>query len=220
MADLILRAEPRTVVGKKVKQLRRAGKVPGVVYGPVIDGTVQVSVDRRELEKFYWTNGHSTLFTLTWDGGKEQVFIRELQADPVKQSPLHVDFFAPNLRKELSAMVPVVLHHLPGDAEGVLTHVRNEVEVRGLPANLPHQIDAELDGLHNVGDVLRAGDLPIPKGVALVTDGDEVIALLVAEAAPEVEEVEEVEEAAEEAAEAVTEEAPAAEPAEGEEEAS
>lgn len=213
MADLVLRAEPRTVVGKKVKQLRRAGMIPGVVYGPVVDGTFQVSVARRDLEKFYWTNGQSTLFTLEWDGGKEQVFIRELQQDPVKRTPLHVDFFAPNLRKELRAMVPVVLHHLPGDAAGVLTHARNEVEVRGMPAILPHQIDVDASNLRHVGDALRAADLTMPRDVILVTDGDELIAMLSAQALPEVEEVEEVEEAAEEAAAAVTAEgeAPAAE---------
>jgi large subunit ribosomal protein L25 len=207
MAELVLRAEPRTVVGKKVKQLRRDGKVPGVVYGPVVDGTIQVSVDRRELEKFYMTNGQSALFTLEWEGGHQQVFIHEVQEDPVKRSPLHVDFFAPNMRKELSAMVPVVLHHLSGNAEGVLTHQRNEVEVRGMPAILPHEIDADIDHLLQVGDTLRASDLAMPAGVTLVTDPDEVIALLVAEARPE---VEEVEEAAEEAAEAVTEEGEAA----------
>lgn len=224
MADLMLRAEPRTVVGKKVKRLRLDGKVPAVVYGPVIDGTVQVSVDRRDLEKFYMAHGHSTLFKLEWDGGAEQVFIREVQIDPVKRTPLHVDFFAPNLRKELTAMVQVVLHHLPDDAEGILTHARNEVEVRGMPANLPHQIDADASHLHSVGDVLRAGDLTMPAGVSLITDAEEAIALLSPETLPEVEEVEEVEEAAEEAAEAVTEggeaaaEAPEAESGEASEE--
>ncbi|MGH2562406.1 MAG: 50S ribosomal protein L25 [Thermomicrobiales bacterium] len=212
MADLMLRAEPRTVVGKKVKQLRRDGKVPGVVYGPVIEGTVQVSVDRKELEKFYWAHGHSALFTLEWDGGAEQVFIREVQLEPVKRSPLHVDFFAPNMQMELTAMVQVVLHHLSGDAEGVLNHVRNEVEVRAMPATLPHQIDADASHLRAVGDVLRASDLTMPPGVVLITDGEEAIALLSAEALRELEEAE-----AAEAAEAVTEEGEAAaQAAEGE----
>jgi large subunit ribosomal protein L25 len=184
MSELILRAVPRTVVGKKVKQLRREGLVPGVVYGPVMDGTVQVSVERRVLERFYMAHGHSTLFTLKWDGGQQPVFIREVQEDPVKRVPIHVDFFAPNLRKELTAMVPVVLHQVPGDAEGILTHARNEVEVRGMPADLPQQVEADASHLHAVGDTVRAGDLPLPAGVTLVSDPDEVIALLAAEAAP------------------------------------
>lgn len=205
MSDLVLRAEPRTVVGKKVKQLRREGMVPGVVYGPVIDGTVEVSVEGRAFEKFYSVNGHSTLFELDLDGTAHQVFIREVQIDPVRRSMLHIDFFAPNLRKEITASVPVVLHHLSSDAEGVLNHARNEIEVRGLPAALPHQVDADIAQMLSVGDTLRAGDLALPDGVALVTDPDELIASLVAEAVEEVAEVAEVAEAVEEAEEAATE---------------
>ena len=80
MADeLILRAEPRSVHGKKVKALRREGLIPGVVYGPVVEGTVSVSVNRRIFDKFFMANGHSTVFSLEWDGGKQPVLIREVQ---------------------------------------------------------------------------------------------------------------------------------------------
>ena len=76
MADaLILMAEPRTVHGKQVKRLRREGLVPGVVYGPVIDNTISVSVERRVFDKFYMQHGHSTIFKLKWDGGEETVVI-------------------------------------------------------------------------------------------------------------------------------------------------
>ena len=185
MEELILRAEPRTVLGKKVKQLRRAGQTPGVVYGPVISETVAVAVDTREFVKFYQTNGHATLFSLRWDGGQQTVFIREVQVDPVKHTPVHIDFFAPNLRKALTAMVPVVLHDPNSDAAGVLTTVRSEVEVRGLPADIPHQIDASIAGLVEVGDALHASDLTIPAGIELVTPGEELLAHLVAERAEE-----------------------------------
>jgi large subunit ribosomal protein L25 len=97
MAELILMAEPRTVVGKQVKQLRREGLIPGVVYGPGLGGnaTIQVSVNRRDLERAYAAYGSKTLITLQWDGGSKRVYIRELQADPVKRTPIHVDFFVP-----------------------------------------------------------------------------------------------------------------------------
>src|SRR4051794_17228812 len=93
MADLILRAEPRTVVGKKVKQLRREGLVPGVIYGPGLSGTttIQVSVVRRDFDKFYLAHGQSTLFGIDWDGKSEQVFIREVQIEPVKRTAVHID---------------------------------------------------------------------------------------------------------------------------------
>lgn len=216
MADLVLRAEPRTVVGKKVKQLRRDGKIPGVVYGPVVEGTVQVAVDRREFAKFYLSAGHSTLFTLEWDGGTQPVFIREVQLEPVRHDPLHIDFFAPNLRKELVASVPVVLHRQNPLAEGIFNHVHTEIQLRGLPAAMPHQIDADIFHLLQVGDALRVGDLTLPEGVAVVTHEDDVIVSLVAQYVEPVEEVEEEVEGEEIAAEEAAAEAPAAEATEAE----
>jgi large subunit ribosomal protein L25 len=206
MADLVLRAEPRSVVGKKVKRLRREGRIPGVVYGPVVEGTVQVSVDRREFDKFYHRAGHSTLFTLEWDGAKQPVFIREVQLEPVRHDPLHIDFFAPNLLKELTASVPVVVHHPNPNAEGILNHVHTEIQLRGLPSDMPHQIDADISHLLQVGDALRVVDLSLPSGVISVTNEDEVIVSLVAQYVEPVEEVEEAEVEGEEAAEAAAEE--------------
>ena len=209
--DLTLRAEPRTIHGKKVSRLRREGLVPGVVYGPVVSETISVSVNRRDFEKFFMTNGHSTVFTLTWDGGKQPVIIREVQVDPVTRAPLHIDFFAPNMRVVLRQAVPVTLHNASPDAVGVLQTSLNEVEVEALPADLPHAIEGDLSSLVNVGDALRVADLTAPANVTIVTDGEEVVASLVAEAVEE-----EPETAGEETAEAETateSEAPAEEAA-------
>lgn len=208
MDGLVLTAERRTVLGKQVKQLRRQGRVPGVVYGPVVSETVPVTVDRREFDRFYRVNGHSTLFTLRWAGGEESVFIHEVQQDPVKRSPLHVDFFAPNLRKALRAMVPVVLHHPNADATGVLSEVRTEVEVEGLPTALPHQIDIDISGLVEVGDALFVRDVTLPSGVDAITDGDEMLVHLVAETAETPEEAAAIEETEGTAAEAEAAAAP------------
>ena len=181
MDELTLQAERRTTLGKQVKRLRREGRVPGVVYGPVVTETVPVTVERREFERFYHANGHSTLFTLRWDGGEQTVFIREVQEDPVKRVPLHVDFFAPNLRKSLRTLVPLVLHHPAEFQGGILTQLRTEIEVEGLPRAIPHQIDADISGLTAVGDALHIGDLTLPDGVTATHDASEVLASIAAE---------------------------------------
>jgi len=210
MADeLILRAEPRAIHGKKVKALRREGLVPGVVYGPVVESTISVSVNRRDFDRFYMANGHSTVFTLEWDGGRQPVLIREVQVDPVTRNSLHIDFFAPNMRVVLSQSIPVVISHV-GAHEGVLQTVLTEVTVEALPADLPQQIDADATGLASVGDAIHAKDLPLPQGVTLITDGEELVASLVAEAAEEVDETgaeEGTEDAATEETEGESEEA-------------
>lgn len=179
MSELTLTAEVRTVLGKKVSQLRRNGLIPGVVYGPVVAETVQVSVNRREFDRFYKAHGHTTLFTLTWDGGQQPVFIREVQEDPVRREPLHIDFFAPNLRQALRTMVQLVFHPPAEQPAGVLTELRTEVEIEALPTDVPHQIDVDLSGLANVGDAVHVSDIVVPSGVSILTSADELLAHVV-----------------------------------------
>lgn len=210
--ELVLMAEPREIHGKKVKRLRREGLVPGVVYGPVLNETVSVSVNEREFRKFYMAHGHSTIFTLTWDGGKQPVLIREVQVDPVRQDMLHIDFFAPNMKVVLRQSVPVSLHGGSDDIEagGVLQHVLNELEVEALPADLPSEIHIDISGLTAVGDSLHVRDIAAPENVTIVTDPDATIASVILQAVEEEPaEEEEGEEGAEgeEAAEGEAEEA-------------
>jgi large subunit ribosomal protein L25 len=206
MATIEFEAQRRTLLGKKVKQLRREDRIPGVVYGPLVTETVPVTVDRRQFAKFYQTNGHSTLFTLRWEDGQESVFIREVQMHPVRRDALHIDFFAPNLRKPVRAVVPLVFHNPVHTAEGVLTEARTGIEVEALPALIPHQLDVDVSGLERPGDVLRVGDLALPDGVVAITGADEIVAQMESVyVAPEPgEEVEATEEAAVEVVETET----------------
>jgi large subunit ribosomal protein L25 len=207
MDGLILMAEPRTVVGKKVKRLRREGFVPGVVYGPGLStgGTIQVSVNRRDFDRFYMAHGHSTLFTIQWSEGQQQVFIREVQLDPVKRTAVHIDFFAPNLRTALVASVQVVLRHPDERHAGILTQTRADIEISALPRDFPQEITADASHLSNVGDALRVSDLVLPPGVTAVTAADELVAMITAGSVEEP--AEEAPEAEEPAAEGETEEA-------------
>lgn len=216
MVELILRAEPRTVLGKQVKQLRRAGRLPGVVYGPLLGGTHAVTVDTRELSRFYHTFGASTLFTLQWEGGQEQVFIREVQVDPVRHTPVHVDFFAPNLRKDTTTSVPLTFGEENPAALGILSTVQNEVSVTGLPGNIPAAIDVDVSNLVEIGDAIRIGDLIVPEGITVDLDDDDIVAHRIAEAAPEPEVEIEAEAEAAESEGAESNEGEGATPSEGE----
>ena len=207
--DVTLRAVPRTVVGKKVKALRREGLVPGVVYGPVIEGTIAVSVEERELLRIYKAIGLNSLLSLEWEGGSQQVFIREVQVDPVRWNPLHVDFFAPNLRQKISSVVPIVLGDASGDLAGELHTAIDHVEIEGLPADLPSNIHVDVSGLTEIGQHLSAGDLEMPENITLITDLETVLITVSAIHVA----AEEEEDVTEEGAEAAAEEAPAEEAA-------
>ena len=206
MADaLTLRAEPRTVFGKKVGRLRREGLVPGVVYGPVIKDTIAVTVNARDFGKFYNRAGHATLFNLEWESQTQPVLIREVQIDPVRGDHLHIDFFAPNMNVKLRQTVPVVLHNHNTDAQGMLSQMLTEIEVEALPADLPHQLDVDISGLVEVGDQLKISDVVAPKGVTITSDPEESIAALLAETVEPEEPTEAAEAPEGEAAEASSE---------------
>ena len=207
--DVTLRAVPRTVVGKKVKALRREGLVPGVVYGPVVEGTIAVSVEERELLRIYKAIGLNSLLSLEWEGGSQQVFIREVQVDPVRWNPLHVDFFAPNLRQKISSVVPIVLGEASGDLAGELHTAIDHVEIEGLPADLPSNIHVDVSGLTEIGQHLSAGDLEMPVNITLITDPETVLITVSAIHVA----AEEEEDVTEGGAEAAAEEAPAEEAA-------
>lgn len=196
MSQPTLSAEPRTVVGKKVKNLRKQGLVPGVIYGPALGETVQVSVDERVFSKFYQIHGHSTLFELSADGKTYQVLIRDVQMQPVRRTPVHIDFFAPNLRKETTAFVPLVLQNTP-DGPGIFTPNLTELHVSGLPREIPARIEVDCSVLQSEGDTIRVADLTVPAGITVLTTEDEVIATLTPKVSAEAFEAAEAEAAGE-----------------------
>lgn len=210
MANQQITAQARTVLGKKVKRLRREGLVPGVLYGPAVKGVRPITVTAREFERVYVRAGFSTLLDLVVDGGRAQpVLIHQVQHDALRRDLLHVDFLAPDMNVELTVTVPLVL---VGEAPivetggGILTQVVTELQLRCLPDAIPHQIEVDVSGLTEPDSHILAGDLQLPPGVTLVSPPDE---FLVKIDQPQLEPEPEVEEAEEEAAEVLAGEAEA-----------
>lgn len=179
-----LKAAPRTVLGKKVKQLRRQGFIPGVVYGAALEEPISVQVDARELRKALQEAGVSHLIDLRIEGRSRpvSVLVRDVQRDPVRHTLIHVDFLAVRMDEAVRIEVPV---HLTGEPASVaqniaiVSQVLEEVEVEALPANLPSSIEVDVtDLLKEVGDVLTVADLPVPEGVEIITEGDIAVAVL------------------------------------------
>ena len=177
MSQPTLSAEERTIVGKKVKNLRKQGLVPAVVYGPGLKDTVQISVNEKIFSKFYQVHGHSTLLELSSGGKNYQVLIRDVQVDPVRRNPVHVDFFAPNLTKETTASVPLMLINTP-EGPGIFNPQLSELHVSGLPREIPARMEVDCAVLQEVGDVIRVSDLVMPEGITVLTNPDEVVASL------------------------------------------
>ncbi|MBX6754154.1 MAG: 50S ribosomal protein L25 [Thermorudis peleae] len=208
-----LQATVRTVVGKKVKRLRRQGKTPAVLYGPVVAQPLPITVDARAFAQVYHRAGTTSLVDILLDGQVYSVFIREVAVHPVSREVQNVEFYAPDLQRPVVVTVPVVgVGALPPDVVGVVAYPRAELEVRALPQNVPTQIEVDLSVLNPDRLVIHAGEIPLPAGVELVTDPDEVVVVV------EEETVEEAEVPGEEALAEELGDRPAASRAEEEEE--
>ena len=181
MSDLNLTADPRTLVGRKVRQLRRGGLVPVVVYGRV-DKPVNLQVDAISLEKALHHGGMSQLVRVTVsDGQQHNVLIRDTHRDPVTAHLLHADFYAVSMTETQEADVALVAVGKPkvmGGNELILQNL-DTITVEALPADIPASIEVDLTKLTHESPIL-VSDLVAPAGVTFLADLDEVVFSVVA----------------------------------------
>jgi len=217
MANSELRVAPRTVLGKKVKALRRSGVTPANVYGHKID-SLALQAPTVELTHVLRGLGRNALIDLRVEGEAKPrtVVVRGLDRDPVTGRLLHVDFFEVSMTERMKAEVPVVLTGTSpavSDFQGVLLQMIETISVEALPGDIPPEFQADVSVLAELESSLHVRDLHIDETkIHVLTDPDVVVARV---AAPRLAAAEE-EEAAAAAAAAAEEGAPAAEaPAEG-----
>jgi len=191
MERIELKVEKRTILGKKVKRLRRQGLIPAIIYGHKTE-PIPVQIEERELTRVLAQAGPNRLITLRLDGRPRLALAREIQRDVITDKLLHVDFYTVVMTEKLSAEVPLIL---VGESpaverrEGVLQHGIDTVEVECLPGDLIHSIEVDLSELKELGQAIYVKDLKVPPSVEILTDGEEMVVKVV----PIVEEVEEEE---------------------------
>lgn len=186
MSDVVeLPAVARDRAGKgPARAARRAGQVPGVIYGAQKDPSL-ISVEGRLLNKLLHQGGFfSTLFDVKVNGKAERALARDVQFDPVTDFPVHVDFL--RVSAATSVHVEVSVHFLnedkcPGIKEGgVLNVVRHEIELVCRADAIPGHIDIDLTGLE-IGDGVHISMVKLPDGVhPAITDRDFTIATIAA----------------------------------------
>ena len=214
--DIIkLNAQPRQETGKgAARTLRRAGRIPAVLYGSGKD-TQPISVSIQELERMFnnpkFTRGLINLAVANGGKSMQTVMIKEFQRDPVKDHYLHIDFYEIKMDQKISVMVPVTTTGTSNGVEegGILQIIRRELEVYCLPANIPEQIEIDISSLE-MGDSVHVSEVPLPESVEIPFEVDFTILTVVSPKmeAPEEEELEEEGlEEGEEAAETGDEEA-------------
>jgi large subunit ribosomal protein L25 len=197
MTELIeLKATVREASGKAAARALRAKKmVPGVIYGGE-QGPANVALEYRIVSQHYQTGSFlSTVYLLDVDGKKERVIPRDVQVDPVRDFPIHVDFLRISRTSRVTVEVPVQFLNeeaSPGlKRGGVLNIVRHAVELSCPADAIPEKITVDLSGLE-IGDSIHISAVTLPSGITpTITDRDFTIATIAGSASARSEAVEE-----------------------------
>ena len=159
------------------RRLRRAGKVPGILYGGET-AALPIELDHNALYHSLKQEAfHASILSMNLDGQKQQVLLRDYQMHAYKRQVLHIDFQRVAADRKIHMKVP--LHFVNADIApgvklqgGVVSHVLNELNVRCLPADLPEFIEVDMKDV-SVGHSVHAKDLRLPKGVETVLHRNE-----------------------------------------------
>lgn len=170
--------QKRTITGKKVKNLRKQGLLPGNIYGKGVTSTA-VEVNIKEFEKLFSKIGETGLVYLELAGESHPVLIHQVQLSPTTDLPLHADFYQVNLKEKVTSQVPI---ELVGEAEavvnkiGVLLTLLDEVEVEALPTDLPEHLELNITSLKEIDEELKVKDLKVDKEkVEIKSDSEQTI---------------------------------------------
>jgi large subunit ribosomal protein L25 len=151
--EAVLEAQARDTFGKnEARRTRRAGKVPAVLYGGPGGAATPIAVPPKALLKILHSDaGQNTLIALKLEGaGDTRVLVKDFQLDPVTHEVLHADFYRVAMDKLLRVTIPIVVHGEPKGIKqqgGILEHIRREIEIEVLPADIPEHIDVDVTEL-------------------------------------------------------------------------
>lgn len=204
MDRLSLHAEERNILGKKVKKLRRDGKLPAHVFGKGLD-TEPVAVSAKDFLTTFHLAGETGLIDLKIGSEKVRpVLVRDVQYDPITGQPIHIDFYQVNLTEKVKAPVPLVLVGEQPESvhlgETIVLQTLNEVEVEALPTDLVEKIEVDITSLKNIDDYINIGQLDYDRSkLTINVDQEEIVVKLAPAVSKETEKLLE-EEAAEQAA--------------------
>lgn len=176
MGDKVsLKIEARELQGKKVKQLRKQGLTPGVVYGADME-PLAIQADAQEVRKVVSTAGKHTPVNLT--GSKRRIaMIKDVDFDPTKHGVVrHISFHAVRADEPVTTTVAI---RLVGEGESeaekaglIVLQALDKIEIKALPMDLPEALEVSIVGLKEAGDRVTVGDITMPSGVELVERDD------------------------------------------------
>lgn len=164
----------RKIKGRKIKNLRKEGVLPGVIYGPK-KKSLNIELDLGAFENIFRKVGCSKFVDIEVEGESKtlKVLIREVQYEPVSGQVIHVSFFELDFAKPITTAIPIEVRGESGavkDSIGFLVTPVESLEVRCLPEKLPEKLVVDISSLDAIGDTISISDLELPEGVKLTSD--------------------------------------------------
>ncbi len=185
MAEFELAAEVRNAHGKRNRELRRQGFVPGIVYGPSND-PISVQFPYRAIEVTLMNAGGTNLIDIVVDGKAYPSLAREVQRDVVRGDILHVDFLAVDSSQRIRVEVPIIMEGrspVVATREGILITGRSALTLEVYPDDIRDRIVIDLSHLTELGSEVLVGDLEFGENVTVHSDPNEMLAKIVQPAA-------------------------------------
>jgi large subunit ribosomal protein L25 len=181
--EFLLNADDRTIIGKQVNAMRRAGSVPAIIYGNHIETPLPIKVEEKTLKQIIAKAGRNRLIKLTvGNSAPRLVLTRQVQRNSMTGIIVHVDFQEVSMTEKVTTPVPLVLvgtSPAVNRGEGLLIHGINTVEIRALPMDLVAQIDVDVTALNALNQSLFVRDLKPNEKIEILTPGDEMVAKVV-----------------------------------------
>jgi large subunit ribosomal protein L25 len=177
---------PMTTLNAKLRDnatknevLRSEGKIPAVFYGFNREVTSLV-VNKVDFTKAFREVGETNTLTLETPSGKFDALIHEVQYDPIKDQPIHVDFLSVDMNKEVEVDVPLefIGESAAVKAGGILVKVMYEINIVSLPSKVPHKIEVDISSLTANDSVITLKDVNFPEGVKFTEEVDAVVAAI------------------------------------------
>lgn len=165
---------------KGLAKLRKEGKMPAVFYGSKTTST-PVAILTKDFQKVWGEAGESSVIVLETPSGKVDALIHEVDLDPVRGEPIHVDFYVIDAKKKVTVTVPIVFEGVSPavkDLGGTLVKVMYEMEIEVLPKNLPHEIKVDISMLKDFDSQISIKDIVLPESAKATDNPEEVIAMI------------------------------------------
>jgi len=205
MKHATLEAEPRTVLGKKVGRLRRAGKLPANIYGHNVQSTA-ITLDAHDFGLLYRHLLPTTVIDINVVGQTRPVLLAKATTSPRSGQPIHIEFKQVNLREKVTATVQIVgvgESEMLARGDAVLLQSLDSLQVSALPDDLPPDVEVDLSALVDFDVAIHVGDLMLDRAkVEVLTPRDELVFKLTPPQMRDEESEEQVEAGVAEAAEA------------------